>query len=198
MTLPVLDWRQFSEDRTGFAAELGAACRGPGFFLLTGHTVPAPLIEDVFALADRFFGLPVAEKSKVSILNTPHFRGWGKEGDESLDETSPLVDRKETFNIGFDLPADDPRVVAGEPFRGVNQWPEIQGFAETMLAYYEAALALGVLFAATVADGVDELKAVAHFTTNAPGGQGAIRELIEMILKSQNRWSEVIESYSHA
>ena len=143
MTIPVLDWRRFTSDRDGFVAEIGAACRGPGFFLLTGHTVPAPLLADMFAMADRFFNLPVEEKGKVSILKTPHFRGWGKEGDESLDETSPLVDRKETFNIGFDLNPEDPRVVAGEMFRGVNQWPDLPGFRETMLAYYDAALHLG-------------------------------------------------------
>ncbi|MEL7498552.1 MAG: HAD hydrolase family protein [Planctomycetota bacterium] len=51
--------------------------------------------------------------------------------------------------------------------------------------------------AATVADGVDEVKSIAHVTTRATGGQGAIRELVETILKAQNRWSEVIESYSH-
>jgi len=141
--IPVLDWRRFGTDRTGFAAELGAACRGPGFFLLSHHTVPKDLRSRVFEMANAFFSLPESEKAKISILNTPHYRGWGKEGDESLDETSPLVDRKETFNIGYDLPEDDPRVIAGEPFRGVNQWPDLPGFRDTLLAYYDAALALG-------------------------------------------------------
>ncbi len=141
--IPVLDWRRFETDRAGFVADLGTACRGPGFFLLNHHSVPIDLRMRVFEMANAFFSLPESEKSKISILNTPHYRGWGKEGDESLDETSPLVDRKETFNIGYDLPEDDPRVIAGEPFRGVNQWPDIPGFRDTLLAYYDAALALG-------------------------------------------------------
>ncbi|MDJ0824223.1 MAG: 2-oxoglutarate and iron-dependent oxygenase domain-containing protein [Rhodobacter sp.] len=141
--IPVLDWRRFDTDRPGFVADLGAACRGPGFFLLSHHTVPKDLRIRVFEMANAFFSLPDSEKAKISILNTPHYRGWGKEGDESLDETSSLVDRKETFNIGYDLPTDDPRVIAGEPFRGVNQWPDLPGFRETLLAYYDAALALG-------------------------------------------------------
>lgn len=33
------------------------------------------------------------------------------------------ADLKEAFNIGLNLAPDDPRVVAGEPFRGVNLWP---------------------------------------------------------------------------
>lgn len=142
--IPILDWQDFGTDPDGFSKDLGRACRETGFFLLRNHTVPLTLQNEVFAQADAFFELPTPEKSKVSILNTPHFRGWGKQGDESLDETSPLVDTKETFNLGFDLPHDDPRVVAGEMFRGVNQWPDLPNFSQTMLAYYDAALALGV------------------------------------------------------
>ena len=37
--------------------------------------------------------------------------------------------------------------------------------------------------AATVADGAAELKSVAHITTTAKGGSGAVRELIELIFK---------------
>jgi len=142
--IPILDWQTFKTDPIAFSVELGRACRDTGFFLLRHHSVPRALQEQVFAQADAFFELPEEEKAKVSILNTPHFRGWGKQGVESLDETSPLVDSKETFNIGFDLAPDDPRVLAEEMFRGVNQWPNLPGFAETMLDYYDSALALGI------------------------------------------------------
>jgi isopenicillin N synthase-like dioxygenase len=151
--IPVLDFSRFSggADRGGFVADLGAAARGPGFFLLTGHGIEPALRAAVFAQADRFFSLPVGEKEAVSILKTPHYRGWAHDGLESLDETSGQTDRKESFNIGFDLPPDDPRVVAGEPFRGVNQWPDLPGFRETMLAYYDAALDLGVRLSRAIA-----------------------------------------------
>lgn len=49
--------------------------------------------------------------------------------------------------------------------------------------------------AASVADGVAEVRAAAHLVTQAEGGAGAIRELIETILKSQGRWSELVKSY---
>ena len=151
--IPVLDFGRFTSgrDREGFVADLGAAARGPGFFLLTGHGVDPALQTRVFDQADRFFGLPAARKREVSILKTPHYRGWAHDGLESLDETSGLTDRKESFNIGFDLPADDARVLAGEPFRGVNQWPDLPEFRETMRAYYDAALALGVRLCRAVA-----------------------------------------------
>ena len=142
--IPVLDWNEFESDQDSFVAALGKACRDTGFFLLKNHTVPDALLAQVFEKGDQFFALPDADKALVSILNTPHFRGWAKQGDESLDETSPQIDTKETFNIGLDLPSDDPRVRADEPFRGVNQWPDIPEFKEVMLAYYDAALELGI------------------------------------------------------
>lgn len=49
--------------------------------------------------------------------------------------------------------------------------------------------------AASVADGASEIKSMAHFRTKAKGGKGAIRELIETILKSQKKWDELIEAY---
>jgi isopenicillin N synthase-like dioxygenase len=151
--IPVLDFTRFSKgtDRDGFVADLGAAARGPGFFLLKGHGVDPDLQAEVFAQAERFFALPVEAKESVSILKTPHYRGWAHDGLESLDETSGLKDRKESFNIGFDLPPDDPRVIAGAPFRGVNQWPDLPGFRETMLTYYDAALDLGVRLSRAIA-----------------------------------------------
>jgi len=141
--IPVLDWTEFGKNKTAFVGALGAACRDSGFFLVKNHPIPCSLIDQVFQQGDAFFALPVETKAKVSILKSSHFRGWGKSGDESLDETRPEVDSKETFNIGFDLAEDDPRVLAGEPFRGVNQWPDLPGFAETLRAYYAAALAFG-------------------------------------------------------
>jgi 3-deoxy-D-manno-octulosonate 8-phosphate phosphatase (KDO 8-P phosphatase) len=47
-----------------------------------------------------------------------------------------------------------------------------------------------------VADGVDEAKAKADFTTRAAGGRGAIREVIEMILKAQGKWDSFVGHYS--
>lgn len=136
--IPVLDWQDATTDRAAFTSALGTAVRETGFFLLANAAVPEDLRAKVFVLGDAFFGQPRAAKAQLSILDTPHFRGWGKPGDESLDETRPEVDSKETFNIGLDLAHDDPRVQAGAPFRGVNRWPDIPGFGDTMLAYYDA------------------------------------------------------------
>src|SRR5262245_2472135 len=44
--------------------------------------------------------------------------------------------------------------------------------------------------AVAVADAVDEIRGLAHFTTRKPGGRGAVREAIELILKAQDKWRE--------
>ena len=51
-------------------------------------------------------------------------------------------------------------------------------------------------FAVAVGDAVPEAKAAAHFTTKAVGGRGAVREAIELILRSQKKWSPFVEKYS--
>jgi len=50
-------------------------------------------------------------------------------------------------------------------------------------------------FAVAVADAVAEVKARAHYITSAKGGKGAVREVIELILKAQGRWDKLVKSY---
>lgn len=47
-----------------------------------------------------------------------------------------------------------------------------------------------------VADAVPEVRDAAHFVTTLPGGRGAVRELIETLLKAKNRWDDLIRSYT--
>ncbi|WP_102224285.1 isopenicillin N synthase family dioxygenase [Acidimangrovimonas sediminis] len=152
--IPLLDWSLYSggADRAGFVAALGQACRETGFFLLENHGLSEALVAETFAQGDAFFALPDAEKAPLDIRRNPHNRGWACQGSEALDEQSGQMDRKEAFNVGFDLPPRDPRVVAGEPFRGVNVWPALPGFRETLMRYYEAALNLGVTLMSAVAE----------------------------------------------
>ncbi len=49
--------------------------------------------------------------------------------------------------------------------------------------------------AVAVADACAEAKAEAHYVTQAAGGRGAVRELIEWILAKQGRWREIVAEY---
>ena len=46
--------------------------------------------------------------------------------------------------------------------------------------------------AAVPADGAEEARAAAHWVSTRPGGRGAVRELLELILKAQGRWDPLI------
>ena len=48
-----------------------------------------------------------------------------------------------------------------------------------------------------VADAVEEVRKAAHFTTKTQGGHGAVRELIETILKAKKRWEDIVARYEH-
>lgn len=46
-----------------------------------------------------------------------------------------------------------------------------------------------------VADGAEEAKRWALYVTELPGGQGAVREVCEIILKAQGRWGNLLERF---
>ncbi len=54
-----------------------------------------------------------------------------------------------------------------------------------------SAVGLGV----AVGDACAELRRAAHYVTRSPGGAGAVRETVEWILQSQQRWDAVVQSY---
>jgi YrbI family 3-deoxy-D-manno-octulosonate 8-phosphate phosphatase len=47
-----------------------------------------------------------------------------------------------------------------------------------------------------VADAVAEIREQADQITEAPGGQGAVRELIETLLRAKGRWKDLIRHYT--
>jgi 3-deoxy-D-manno-octulosonate 8-phosphate phosphatase (KDO 8-P phosphatase) len=50
-------------------------------------------------------------------------------------------------------------------------------------------------FPIAAANAVDEVKAVARFVTASHGGQGAVREAIEHLMRASGRWSDVLRHY---
>ena len=118
------------------AFEIGRACRDFGFFYISGHGVSREEIAEVFEMAGAFFSLPEELKASVAISANSGNRGYVHLRTEALDPHNS-VDNKEAFNIGLELANDDPEIVAGVPFRAVNLWPDLAGFRQTMLAYFQ-------------------------------------------------------------
>ncbi|MEA3560225.1 MAG: HAD-IIIA family hydrolase [Candidatus Omnitrophota bacterium] len=49
--------------------------------------------------------------------------------------------------------------------------------------------------AVSVKDAVNEVKEIAHYVTEKKGGKGAVREVIDIILKAQGKWEKVTVRY---
>jgi len=49
--------------------------------------------------------------------------------------------------------------------------------------------------AVTVADAVPYVKALAHVVTTKPGGHGAVRECVELLLRAQDTWDAVYRAF---
>jgi isopenicillin N synthase-like dioxygenase len=142
--IPIVDVASLVEGRgDGEAAgqSIGRACREHGFFYVTGHGVPAELLQRLDVLSREFFAQDLATKMAIRMeLGGRAWRGYFPVGDEL---TSGLPDQKEGIYFGSELPADDPRVRAGVPLHGQNLFPAIADFKESVLAYMDAMTRLG-------------------------------------------------------
>lgn len=49
-----------------------------------------------------------------------------------------------------------------------------------------------------VANAVPEVKAIARFHTQRRGGEGAVREFVEALLKARGEWNRLVEEYHEA
>ena len=49
--------------------------------------------------------------------------------------------------------------------------------------------------AVAVPNAVEEVKRVCHYVTQRPGGKGAVRETIEIILKAKGLWDQILHRY---
>lgn len=50
--------------------------------------------------------------------------------------------------------------------------------------------------AVAVSNAVPELKKIAHYITKKRGGDGAVREVIELVLKTQGKWKKILSDFS--
>ena len=131
-------------DRQAVAEALHGACRGTGFFYVAGHGVDPAIVSATFAASKTFFAQPMAAKQALSLKRSKEGFGYGELESEQLDPNIP-PDVNESFNIGLELPADHPEILAGAAGRDINPWPDLPGWRETMLAYYDACWSLGKL-----------------------------------------------------
>ncbi len=156
------------------AGQIGAAARDIGFFAVSNHGVDQSAIAALFGAAQTFFALPDAAKNAIPIERSPHYLGYARMALEKLDPSRP-GDAKESFNMGRERAADDTQVLAGMPFVGRNQWPELAGFRETLVGYFDRLLAVAARLHRAIA--VDLGLPPDYFATSYDHSLSALRVL---------------------
>jgi isopenicillin N synthase-like dioxygenase len=153
--LPVIDVSPLTAPaspsaRADVAGQIQAACRERGFFYVTGHGVPAGLLDQLAAASAEFFALPLADKLEIAMERGG--RAWRGFFPVGAELTSGQPDRKEGLYFGAELPPDDPRVRAGVPLHGGNLFPrQVPRLGALVLAYLDALTHLGQAVLAGVA-----------------------------------------------
>ena len=127
MSLPILDISDLRKNPNNSAArataiELRNICHNAGFCYIIGHGMSARHVKIATAM-QNFFDLPLSERKKLNLINSPHFRGYTILGNEL---TGGEQDWRDQMDFCDEKPA---RVLAdGDPLwhnlRGPNQWPE--------------------------------------------------------------------------
>lgn len=160
-SLPILDLSRLNagpEEAEAFRAQLREVTHEYGFFYLTGHGVPADLIDRVMTTSRAFFNLPEDDKMAIENLQSPHFRGYTRVGGEL---TQGKVDWREQIDIGPERPALQLTPESADYLRleGPNQWPvNLPALKEVMTSWREElnAVALRLMQAWALSLGADE------------------------------------------
>jgi isopenicillin N synthase-like dioxygenase len=153
--------------RADVAGQIQAACRERGFFYVTGHGVPAGLLDELAAASAEFFGLPSADKLEIAMERGG--RAWRGFFPVGAELTSGRPDLKEGLYFGAELAVDDPRVRAGVPLHGGNLFPrQVPRLRPLVLAYLDAltSLAQTVLAGVALSLGLDAGYFAAGYTAD--------------------------------
>lgn len=145
--LPILDLSRLDApgvDGSAFLKDLRSASRDVGFFYLIGHGIPEEEIGNLFSEAKRFFALPEADKLALSMVNSPHFRGYTRAGGEL---TAGAADWREQIDFGNERDAVPQR--PGQPawtrLQGPNLWPQRQpSLKPAILSWQDKASAVAI------------------------------------------------------
>ena len=140
--VPLVDLRGDPRD---VAAVIDRACREVGFFAVTGHGIPAAVIDAAWTAGRAFFAAPVSRRLAVAMPTPGYPYGYCPLSAEtlaqSLGATTP-PDLKETYAIG---PVDPPvgRTRFEDPDEAAvyapNLWPDwLPALRPAWEAYYRA------------------------------------------------------------
>jgi len=130
-------------------------------------------------------GLGIAVLRKAGILV-----GW-----ISNRPSAATTRRAEELRIDFLSQEKQGKVVLAERFlaQAKLEWSQVCYMGDDLVDLGPMRRAgVGV----AVANSVAEVIAAAHYVTRTNGGDGAVREVCELVLKAQDQWNGILNSYT--
>lgn len=158
MSIPILDASALASElpaaRAQLVADFGAAYRTVGFSYLINHGIEKDLIADLFAASHVFHALPQEEKMQLELSAAN--RGF-LPINASTDTNTTLAEvtapnQSESFIAMCEHAPDSVEIQRGDYLAGANQWPDLPGFAETVMRYHSAMCRLGRQMMAVAAE----------------------------------------------
>jgi len=139
------------------------------------------------------------EQKTFHIRDGLGIRGWQRAGGRTgivTGRASRIVERRaEELGIAFVRQGvDDKLAAAGEIIRECGLTWEQTAFVGDDLPDLPVVSRCGVGVA--VADACPELIAAAAVVTSRPGGRGAVREIVERMLRARGGWEAVVSGYT--
>ncbi|KAJ5175968.1 oxidoreductase [Penicillium canariense] len=155
--VPILDYAQTASasTRATFLTALKNAIVNVGFFYLKNTGVPDELYRDLAEQSIALFNLPLEKKLEIEMVNSKHFLGYARLGQEV---TALRSDYREQFDFATELPAPGPEEPLYRNIRGPNQWPDAEvlpSFRSTIEHYLESIETLSNSFKALVAEALE-------------------------------------------
>jgi isopenicillin N synthase-like dioxygenase len=132
-SVPIIDIAAFADgDAAGRRRVVEAvkrACEHVGFFVITGHDVPDPIIRSAFSTSRAFFARPLAEKMRIKRPGPGISRGYNSVAGQSLGLTigqAAPPDLMESLGFGPLETGNDPYWTDdfGPVHAHPNLWPE--------------------------------------------------------------------------
>ena len=81
-------WSPSLEDRKSVAKEVGKAFREVGFLYASNHGISQDLQGRTFEVMREFFDLPLEEKMRIHVNNSPAIKGYEALLETRLDDTT--------------------------------------------------------------------------------------------------------------
>ncbi len=127
----------------------------------------------------------------IKLLQEKGFKvGW-----ISRRPSTATTARAEELKIDFLVQIKGSKVEAAEDIlkkTGLG-WDEVSFMGDDIV---DLGMLSRVGLAVTVPGAPSEVQKVSHYCTKTDGGHGAVREVIEMILKAQGMWASIVEQHS--